>query len=392
LAQGNNFGIGLVAAADTGNVFEENTIVGNANGIFLVAGVQGNIFRQNLVAGNPPVQLSLDSPSANGYDIKNLASPDANAFVGNTCMTSLNAACPSTGPSFSASPNPIPVTGGAIVGTTTLSWNAPGAQEIEIHIGAPDGKLFAIMGNRGSLTSGAWVADGMTFYLQDVTGGNPLTSDYTLSTLVVHLQRSGGAHLHFPSLPRLWASGGSALILGLALCWVLPARRGLRSSLRAILGIAILLAAAALSAQSAPSGPETAAALDRMVAARKSQQELARYVFDTHGCRSCHTAGQNGKLGFTEKGKQVGQGFEGCISMLTAMNKIAQVPANQRSSTQRQKASLFEEFGCALCHKMTPGRMGLTDVGAKLTSLHLGCVDVEKLVAGGRTRNHCCPN
>jgi hypothetical protein len=34
-----------------------------------------------------------------------------------------------------------------------------------------------------------WVPDGMTFYLQDVTGGKPLTSDYTLATLVVNLQK-----------------------------------------------------------------------------------------------------------------------------------------------------------------------------------------------------------
>ena len=136
-------------------------------------------------------------------------------------------------------------------------------------------------------------------------------------------------------------------------------------------------------AQASPSPQQTGATLDRMIAAHKSQQELARYVFDTHGCQSCHTVGQNGKLGFTARGKQVGQGFEGCISLLTAMNLIAQVPASQRSAQQRQKAARFEEFGCTFCHKITPGKLGLTEVGAKLTHLHLGCVDVEKLVAGG---------
>jgi hypothetical protein len=30
----------------------------------------------------------------------------------------------------------------------------------------------------------------MTFYLQDVTGGKPLTASNTLATLVVRLQRS----------------------------------------------------------------------------------------------------------------------------------------------------------------------------------------------------------
>ena|SRR5579872_2547160 len=143
--------------------------------------------------------------------------------------------------------------------------------------------------------------------------------------------------------------------------------------------LACLVSAAAL-AQSTKS-QDSSATLDRMVAAGKSQQELARYVFDTHGCKNCHTVGQNGKLGFTERGKERTKGFEGCISMLTAMNLIAQVPDDKRSPQQRQKAARFEEFGCTTCHKITPGKMGLTDIGMKLTHLHLGCVDVEKLVA-----------
>jgi cytochrome c2 len=123
------------------------------------------------------------------------------------------------------------------------------------------------------------------------------------------------------------------------------------------------------------------AALDRMIAAGKSQRELAQYLFDTHGCKDCHTIGSEGKLGFTLKGKERAEGFEGCISTLKAMSVIAKVPENQRSATQRRRAQRFEEFGCATCHKLTPGKMGLTEVGAKLAHLHLGCVEVEKLLA-----------
>jgi hypothetical protein len=121
--------------------------------------------------------------------------------------------------------------------------------------------------------------------------------------------------------------------------------------------------------------------LDRMIAAGKSQRELAQYLFDTHGCKDCHTIGQEGKLGFTNKGKERAEGFEGCISTLKAMSIIAKVPEDQRSATQRRRAQRFEEFGCAACHKLTPGKIELTDVGAKLAHLHLGCVDVEKLLA-----------
>ena len=127
---------------------EQNTAVGNANGIFLTAGAQGNVFRANLITGKPVVQISVDHPSTGtGFDILNLADAGANAFEGNTCLTSVNAPCPSVGPTFTASPNPIPVTGNAIVGQTTISWSAPDAQFVEIHVGSPNGPLFTNQGN-----------------------------------------------------------------------------------------------------------------------------------------------------------------------------------------------------------------------------------------------------
>ena len=128
------------------------------------------------------------------------------------------------------------------------------------------------------------------------------------------------------------------------------------------------------------------ATLDKMIAAGKSPQELAAYLFDTHGCKNCHTAGKDGKLGFTKKGEDRAQGFQGCIATLKAMTVIAKVPANQRSATQSQRAQQFEEFGCATCHKVADGKVGLTAVGAKLAHLHLGCVDVEKVLAGKPAR------
>lgn len=208
--------------ADNGNVIENNTVVGNTNGIFLAAGVQGNIFRGNLVTGNPAVQVSVDNPSSGGVDIKNLASPGANAFEGNICLTSVNAPCPSVGVSFTANPNPIPVTGGAVLGQTTVSWSAPDAQLIEIHIGSPTGPLFTQQGNRGSVQTGPWAADGLTFYLQDISGGKPLTSDYTLATLVVHLQTSGGKTatlLRFKPGPNWPVAGAIVVLLGFTLGW-----------------------------------------------------------------------------------------------------------------------------------------------------------------------------
>jgi hypothetical protein len=94
------------------------------------------------------------------------------------------------GATITAIPNPIQVTGSSGLGTALISWNAPNAQVIEVHVGSPSGTLFTQNSNRGSMSTGPWISEGMTFYLQDVTGGLPLTAANTLATTVVHLQRN----------------------------------------------------------------------------------------------------------------------------------------------------------------------------------------------------------
>ena len=138
--------------------------------------------------GNPGVEASVDHSGGGAFDIKNLADPGKNEFTANVCLSAMNAPCPALESSLTASPNPIPVSGSAPYGMTTLSWSAPGVEVVDVRIGAPDGKLLVTAGNRGSLQTGAWVTEGTTFYLQDVTGGKPLTTDNTLAMLVLHLQ------------------------------------------------------------------------------------------------------------------------------------------------------------------------------------------------------------
>ena len=87
---------------------------------------------------------------------------------------------------LTASPNPIPAAVRQL-GTTTLQWYAPTATTIEIHIGAPTGALFTRAGNQGTATTGPWVTNGMTFYLQNVTDRLPLTSSNTLATATIAL-------------------------------------------------------------------------------------------------------------------------------------------------------------------------------------------------------------
>ena len=80
---------------------------------------------------------------------------------------------------------PVVVNDNSGLGETTLSWNAPAASRIEIHVGAPNGTLFTRQQGWGSITTGRWVADGMSFYLQDVTDGKALDASNTLAMVRV---------------------------------------------------------------------------------------------------------------------------------------------------------------------------------------------------------------
>jgi hypothetical protein len=92
------------------------------------------------------------------------------------------------GASITATPNPTPPTSNGL-GSALISWVAPNADNVEVHIGSPTGPLFSTSGNRGWETTGAWVADGTTFYLQDVSSGATASASNTIATTVVHLLR-----------------------------------------------------------------------------------------------------------------------------------------------------------------------------------------------------------
>jgi len=112
-----------------------------------------------------------------------------------------------------------------------------------------------------------------------------------------------------------------------------------------------------------------------------SSDQLAKFVFENHGCNSCHTMGSNGKLGYTERGVQTSKGFIGCVALLTSMNVIAQVEPANRTTDEKQKAVKFQEFGCTTCHQIMPGKMGLTAYGTRIKSFHMACTDVERILS-----------
>jgi uncharacterized protein (TIGR03437 family) len=58
---------------------------------------------------------------------------------------------------------------GYSTGPSTLTWNAPTATHVEIHINSPTGPLFASGGISGTAVTGDWVSPGLTFYLVDTS-------------------------------------------------------------------------------------------------------------------------------------------------------------------------------------------------------------------------------
>jgi hypothetical protein len=86
---------------------------------------------------------------------------------------------------ITAHPNPIPLTTLSGFVSTTLQWICRGTDAVEVRVGAPDGTLLSRSGQWGRAETGQWVSNGMTFYLQDVSRGKPLTHENTISAVTV---------------------------------------------------------------------------------------------------------------------------------------------------------------------------------------------------------------
>ncbi len=89
-----DFGIGILSGNN--NLVEDNTATGNTNGIVVFPAATNSKIRGNVAVGNPPIQQSTSIPAATGVDIWDQSAPaNGNNFSGNTCLTAINAACPS---------------------------------------------------------------------------------------------------------------------------------------------------------------------------------------------------------------------------------------------------------------------------------------------------------
>jgi hypothetical protein len=62
----------------------------------IFAPATNNQVRQNVAVGNPPIQQSNSVPGGAGVDLWDQSpAGNNNTFLGNMCITAINAACPS---------------------------------------------------------------------------------------------------------------------------------------------------------------------------------------------------------------------------------------------------------------------------------------------------------
>ena len=92
---------------------------------------------------------------------------------------------------LTVTPSRVAVCDGSGLAVVSVSWSVPDSTNLEVRVGAPGGPLLTQRSGNGSANTGKWVTDGMVFYLQDVTGGHPLTTANTLATATAHVTSEG---------------------------------------------------------------------------------------------------------------------------------------------------------------------------------------------------------
>lgn len=143
-----------------------------------------------------------------------------------------------------------------------------------------------------------------------------------------------------------------------------------------LVGLAMTAALASCTGKTDPA-PKTLAEYD---ISGKTPQEVAQFVFDNYDCKGCHTLSEEGKFGYTAHGEQIKQQSEGCVSLLTSMSVIVHAKDEDRTPEQKLKAAHFQEYGCTMCHQVSPGNLSLTDAGEKLAAFHLSCSEVQRVL------------
>jgi hypothetical protein len=173
----------LEGAADVGST----TLQWNAPSASAVEIHIGSPSGTLLTAGGPAGSVPAGHVVSDGtaFYLQDATNDDATSAT-NTLGTLVVHLLQPSAPFLIANPNPAQSLGLGVA-TTTLQWNASAGSTVQIRVGSPTGTLFAEGGSTGTATTEKWVTNGMLFYLQDITGGKPLTAANTLAVCIMQL-------------------------------------------------------------------------------------------------------------------------------------------------------------------------------------------------------------
>ncbi len=108
----------------------------------------------------------------------------------------------------------------------------------------------------------------------------------------------------------------------------------------------------------------------------KDPQEIAHWLFETQGCKTCHGFTPEGLMGLTPQGQEAGRDFQGCPGMLQTVWQTVGVHESEWTEQQTSVRSDFARFGCTACHQVGPTSVGLTEIGSKAALMHMSCSEV----------------
>lgn len=158
--------------------------VGSPDGPLFAGGFSGGAQTTGMWVTNGMTFYLQDTSNGNG------ASPSNTIATATAQVLQAAQGPPSTSvdgvSEISVDPNPIITS--AQYGQATVLWSCPSCTTVEVHVGAPDGPLFAEGGNTGSGVTGLWLTDNMVLYLQDATNGNATDASNTKATVTVWLR------------------------------------------------------------------------------------------------------------------------------------------------------------------------------------------------------------
>jgi glucose/arabinose dehydrogenase len=129
--------------------------------------------------------VRFESWSDGGAPVHNIEVPKEGAVF----QADFSRAAPAEFATLRAAPNPVLACDGTALGTASLVWSVHGSSAVQLRLGAITGPEITPSAPGRATVEG--VADGTTFYLQDVSGGKPLTAEHTLAVTTVRVTDSG---------------------------------------------------------------------------------------------------------------------------------------------------------------------------------------------------------